>query len=256
MRRYLPVVIKGWRLLAGRALSLEISVLASIGAIGGLLWAFISIAEEVTEGETRKWDELLLMALRDRDDPAKPWGPHWVQEMARDFTALGGVAVLLLITAAAVGYLRLIGKKHAAAVVLIAVIGGQLCSTLLKMGFDRARPDLVPHGSFVYTATFPSGHALMSAVTYLTLGALLASVHSPVRVKAYFLAVALLMTLLVGVSRVYLGVHWPTDVAAGWSVGAAWALMSWLLMRWLQKRGEVERPSDPEAAATWREGGG
>lgn len=113
----------------------------------------------------------------------------------------------------------------------------------LKMGFDRVRPDLVPHGSFVYTASFPSGHALMSAVTYLTLGALLASVHSPARVKAYFLAVAMVLTLLVGVSRVYLGVHWPTDVAAGWSVGAAWALMSWLLMRWLQKRGGVERPA-------------
>ena len=249
MRRHLPLVIKGWRLLEGRALSLEISVLASIGAIGGLLWAFVSIADEVMEGETRKLDEWLLLALRDRADPAQPWGPQWVQEMARDFTALGGVAVLLLITAAAIGYLRLIGKKQAAVAVLIAVIGGQVFSTLLKMGFDRARPDLVPHGSFVYTASFPSGHALMSAVTYLTLGALLASVHSPARVKAYFLAVALILTLLVGVSRVYLGVHWPTDVAAGWSVGAAWALMSWLLMRWLQQRGEVERPSDPKATA-------
>jgi undecaprenyl-diphosphatase len=249
VRRHLPVFVKGLRLVADRALSLEVSVLLSLGVIGGLLWAFISIAAEVMEGDTRELDEILLMALRDSIDPSQPWGPHWVQEMARDFTALGSVAILLLITAAAIGYLRLIGKKHSALVVLIAVIGGQLCSTLLKMGFDRARPDLVPHGSFVYTASFPSGHAMMSAVTYLTLGALLASVHSPLRIKGYVLSLALVLTLLVGVSRVYLGVHWPTDVAAGWSIGAAWALLSSLIMRWLQKRGEVERPTNPNRAA-------
>jgi undecaprenyl-diphosphatase len=218
----------------------------SIGAVGALVWAFISIAEEVMQGETHELDEMILLALRDSADRAKPWGPHWVQETARDFTALGGVAVLLLLTVAAIGYLRLIGKKHSAFVVLIAVICGQVCSTLLKMGFDRARPDLVPHGAFVYTASFPSGHAMMSAVTYLTLGALLASVHTPMRIKAYVLTVAVILTLLVGVSRVYLGVHWPTDVAAGWVVGAAWALLSSLIMRWLQKRGEVEPPTNPK----------
>ncbi len=245
VRRHLPFLVRSLQMAADHALRLEMSVLLSIGAIGGLIWAFVSIAEEVMEGETRKWDEILLMALRDSADPAKPWGPHWVQEMARDFTALGGIAVLLLLTVAAIGYLLLIGKKHSAFVVLIAVTGGQLCSSLLKTGFDRVRPDLVPHGAFVYTASFPSGHAMMSAITYLTLGALLASVHSPIRIKAYLLALALVLTLLVGVSRVYLGVHWPTDVAAGWTVGAAWALLSSLAMRWLQKRGEVERPSNP-----------
>jgi undecaprenyl-diphosphatase len=235
--------MKGLRLVADRALRLEISVLVSLGVIGALLWVFASIADEVMEGDTRQLDEMLLMALRDSADGTKPWGPHWVQEMARDFTALGSVAVLLLLTTAAIGYLRLIGKKHAAFVVLIAVIGGQVCSTLLKMGFDRARPDLVPHGSFVYTASFPSGHAMMSAVTYLTLGALLASVHSSIRIKAYILTLALVLTVLVGMSRVYLGVHWPTDVAAGWALGATWALLCSLVMRWLQKRGEVERPT-------------
>ena len=233
-----------WKTLLDRTLRLEMSVLLTIGVAAGFLWAFVSIAEEVLEGETRKWDERLLLALRDSTDPAKPWGPPWVQEMARDFTALGGVAVLLLLTAAAIGYLRLIGKKHSALLVLIAVIGGQLCSTLLKLGFDRARPDLVPHGAAVYTASFPSGHAMMSAVTYLTLGALLAGVHSRLHVKLYVLTLALVLTLLVGVSRVYLGVHWPTDVAAGWTVGAAWALLSSLVMQWLQKRGGVERPGD------------
>jgi undecaprenyl-diphosphatase len=169
-----------------------------------------------------------------------------VQETARDFTALGGVAVLSLMTAAAIGYLLLAAKRHAAIAVFVAVAGGLMLSTLLKLGFDRARPDIVPHGSFVYTASFPSGHSMLAAVTYLTLGALLARVEASVRIKIYLLSVAAFLTVLVGVSRVYLGVHWPTDVAAGWAVGAAWALACSLVMRWLQTRGKVEPPSGAE----------
>ncbi len=117
-------------------------------------------------------------------------------------------------------------------------------STLLKQLFSRPRPDLVPHESFVYTASFPSGHSMMAAVTYLTLGALLARVQPRRQVKAYLLVLAALVTLLVGISRVYLGVHWPTDVLAGWAAGAIWALLSWLVARWLQRRGQVEPDAD------------
>jgi undecaprenyl-diphosphatase len=232
LRRRLPVV--------------EASVLAVIGLLGALLWLFISIAGEVREGETADWDRRLLLALRSAADPAMPWGPPWMQEMARDFTALGGVAVLSLMTFAVVGYLLLARKRHAAAAVFVAVAGGLILSTLLKLGFERARPDIVPHGSFVYTTSFPSGHSMMAAVTYLTLGALLARVEASVRIKIYLLSVAVILTVLVGVSRVYLGVHWPTDVAAGWTVGAAWALLCSLVMRRLQRRGKVEPPSGEE----------
>lgn len=224
----------------------EASVLAVIGLLGALLWLFISIAGEVREGETADWDRRLLLALRSAADPAMPWGPPWVQEMARDFTALGGVAVLSLVTFAVVGYLLLARKRHAAAAVFVAVTGGLVLSTLLKLGFDRARPDLVPHGSLVYTTSFPSGHSMMAAVTYLTLGALLARVEASIRIKIYLLSVAVVLTVLVGVSRVYLGVHWPTDVAAGWTVGAAWALFCSFVMRRLQRRGKVEPPSGEE----------
>jgi undecaprenyl-diphosphatase len=223
--------------------TVEASLVVSIGLIGAALWLFISIAGEVVEGETTAWDRRLLLALRSAADPATPWGPPWVQEMARDFTALGGVAVLTLMTAAVIGYLLLAGKRHAAIAVFVAVAGGLILSTLLKLGFDRARPDLVPHGSFVYTSSFPSGHSMMAAVTYLTLGALLARVEASIRIKIYLLTVAVCLTVLVGVSRVYLGVHWPTDVAAGWTVGAAWALACSLVMRRLQRRGKVEPPS-------------
>jgi undecaprenyl-diphosphatase len=229
-----------------RLSTVEASALAAIGLLGASLWLFLSIAGAVVEGETTAWDRRLLLALRNAADPAIPWGPAWVQEMARDFTALGGVAVLTLMTLAVIGYLLLAGKRNAAIAVLVAVAGGLILSTLLKLGFNRARPDLVPYGAVVYTRSFPSGHSMMAAITYLTLGALLARVEGTLRIKIYLLTVAVFLTVLVGVSRVYLGVHWPTDVAAGWAVGAAWALLCSLVMRRLQRRGKVEPPSPPK----------
>ena len=233
-------------LIRKRLSSVEASVLIALGLFGAFIWLFLVIAEEVVEGGTAAWDRKLLLALRNAVDPAIPWGPPWVQEMARDFTALGGVAVLTLMTAAVIGYLLLAGKRNAAIAVLVAVAGGLIASTLLKLGFHRARPDLVPHGSVVYTTSFPSGHSMMAALTYLTLGALLARVEGSIRIKIYLLTVAVCLTVLVGVSRVYLGVHWPSDVAAGWAVGAAWALLCSLVMRRLQREGQVEPPSPPE----------
>jgi undecaprenyl-diphosphatase len=144
------------------------------------------------------------------------------------------------VTLAVIGFLLIDGKRHAALLVLVSIGGGTLLSSGLKGLFDRPRPDLVPHGVEVYTMSFPSGHATLSAVTYLTLGALLARVQPRRRVKAYLLSVAVLLAVLIGASRVYLGVHWPTDVLAGWCVGAAWAMLCWTVATWLQRRGEVE----------------
>jgi undecaprenyl-diphosphatase len=166
--------------------------------------------------------------------------------MGRDFTALGGVGVLTFITIAALGSLLLSRRFRMALFTLVAVSGGMLLSTLLKLGFDRPRPDLVPHESIVYTASFPSGHSMMSAVTYLTLAALLNSVEPSRRLKAYLLIVAIAVTVLTGVSRVYLGVHWPTDVLAGWAAGAAWAALCWLVAHYMQRRGKVEKPAEDE----------
>jgi undecaprenyl-diphosphatase len=124
-----------------------------------------------------------------------------------------------------------------------------LLSTGLKMGFERPRPDLVPHATRVYTASFPSGHAMLSAITYLTLGALLARVEKSRRVSAFIMGLAIITTLLVGISRVYLGVHWPSDVVAGWSVGAAWASLCWFVALQLQRRGQVEKPGEASPPA-------
>jgi undecaprenyl-diphosphatase len=220
-------------------------VLLLVAAFG---WGFVELADEVREGETRSIDTTILLALRVPGDPADPLGPGWFEELARDITALGGVGVLTLLTLAVAGLLWLQGHHRSVVLVLVSVAGGLLLSTLFKEAFDRPRPDLVPHGATVYTASFPSGHSMMAAVTYLTLAVMYARVEPRRAVKIYLIAVATLIILLVGASRVYLGVHWPTDVLAGWLAGATWALLCWLVARWLQRRGAVE----PEAGDSVR----
>jgi undecaprenyl-diphosphatase len=204
------------------------------------LWAFAEIADEVTEGESHAFDESVLRALREADDPADPIGPIWLEEAGRDITALGGIPVLALVTFGVSGFLWLSGKTHAMWSVLAAVVSGTCLSYGLKFAFARPRPDLVPHLSQVYSSSFPSGHAMMSAVVYLTLGSLLAAVIHERRAKLYVISAAVVLTLLIGVSRVYLGVHYPTDVLAGWSVGLAWALLCRMVVGWLQRHGAVE----------------
>jgi undecaprenyl-diphosphatase len=222
----------------------EIGPLVSLAALSFFAYAFIAIAGEVVEGETSGLDRALLLFLRNPGDLSDPIGPGWLEGAARDVTGLGGDTVLTLVTVAVAVYLVMAGKRGAALLVVLTVCGGLVLSTLLKIGFERPRPDLVPHAVRVYTASFPSGHAMLSAVTYLTLGALLARFEEQRRIKAYFLGLAVFLTLLVGASRVYLGVHWPSDVLAGWCVGAAWAAFCWFLALQLQRRGEVERAGE------------
>lgn len=233
---------------AAKRLEIETLVLMVVISLGA--WGFVKIAGEVGEGSTRGIDEKLLRAMRSATDASDPVGPKWFEEMARDFTSLGGAAVLILISLATATYLLLLGKRHAAFFLIVAAGGGQILSSLFKMGFDRPRPDLVPHGTFVYSASFPSGHAMVSAVTYLTLGALLARLHRPPALKAFFLGLAILLTVLVGLSRVYLGVHWPTDVVAGWAAGSVWASLCWLAALAFQRRGSVEPAIRPAEGAT------
>jgi undecaprenyl-diphosphatase len=220
--------------------AVEPRMLAVLLAIAGCVWAFAELADKIEEGEADSFDTRVLLALRSPADPADPLGPGWIEEFGRDVTALGGFGVLLFLTFASAGYLWLGGRQRSMLLLLVAVGGGQLLSILFKLGFDRPRPDLVPHGTLVYTASFPSGHAMMAAVTYLTLGAMLARVQPSRALKAYVLALAATVAIAVGISRVYLGVHWPTDVLAGWTAGAAWALACWSVARWLARRGAVE----------------
>ena len=226
----------------------EIPILLCVLALSGGLWIFVELADEIGEQDIRSIDESVLLALRTPGDPADPLGPEWVEEVARDITALGGVAVLVLFGLGTLGYLLIARSGRAALFAVIAIVGGWLLSSLLKASYERPRPDLVPHEAIVYTASFPSGHAMMSAITYLTLAALLSRTEPRWRLKAYLLLTAIVIAILVGISRVYLGVHWPTDVLAGWAVGAAWASLCWLVYRWLQRRGTVEESAEDDSA--------
>jgi undecaprenyl-diphosphatase len=233
----------------------EIGPLVSLSACGLFTWGFVEIADGVLEGETHTLDSTILLAFRNPQNLSDPLGPGWLEEAARDITGLGGYAILTMLTAATVAYLHMVGKRGAALLVIVSVVGGAMLSDGLKLGFERSRPDLVPHATQVYTASFPSGHAMLSAVTFLTLGALLARIQKRRRTSTFIMTIAIIMTLMVGVSRVYLGVHWPSDVLAGWSVGAAWAALCWFVALQLQQRGQVEKPGESSATHTDAEAG-
>ena len=206
------------------------------------LYGFIEVAEEMGEGGMQHFDEWLLRRLRREGDPAMPIGPSWLAQMVTDITALGGPAVLVIVILFAIGYLALERRYGAAALVIVASAGGGLLSVGLKQVFARDRPDIVPHLVAVDSLSFPSGHAMAAAVIYLTLGALLARFTARRRMRVYVIGVSLVLTFLVGTTRLYLGVHYPSDVLAGWSGGLAWALFCWLVARYLQYRGTVETP--------------
>jgi undecaprenyl-diphosphatase len=218
----------------------ELTIIMLSTLVVGGIWLFVGVAGEVMEGDTQAFDEAIILALRNPVDLADPVGPLWLEEIGRDLTALGGVAILAILTVGVVLFLFLQGTTRAAYFVSTAVVGGVLLGTLLKEFFARPRPELVPHLSYVYTASFPSGHSLNAAVVYLALGVLLARLQKQRILKIYILLVAAFVTVAVGISRVYLGVHWPTDVLAGWTAGAVWALLCWSVMWWLQRSGEVE----------------
>jgi undecaprenyl-diphosphatase len=224
----------------------ELAILLALFAIAAGVWAFAKLATEVKEGETRGFDRELLLAMRRPGDLA-PLGSRAFQEAARDVTALGGVTVLGLLTVFTTVFLALDGKRHMAYFALGSVAGGMGASELLKDLVQRPRPDIVPQLVYASNTSFPSGHSMMSTVVYLTLAALLARSHGRKAVKAFFLLTAALLCLLVGVSRVYLGVHWPTDVLAGWTAGAVWALLCWLGARWLQGRKTLEPEAERSA---------
>ncbi len=205
--------------------------LVLVALAAGGLFLFIKLAGEVLEGETAAFDEKLLLLLRIADDPGTPIGPYWLSHAVDDITALGGVTVLSLMTIMILGYLLLARRLHIAIFTFAAVAGGWLLSAALKLGIARPRPDIVPHLVEVSDLSFPSGHAMLSAVTYLTLGALLSRAESSRVTRLYTMGVAIFLTLVVGLSRIYLGVHYPTDVLGGWCAGASWALVCWVIAR-------------------------
>lgn len=218
---------------------LELKTVLTFAVIGLGLWVFASIAEEVFEGESHRIDSAILLALRE-PGTNDPIGPAWFEYAISDLTALGGYAVLTLVVVLSGFYLILQRRAATAAMMIGAVVSGTILVSLFKTVFDRDRPDLVDHLTHATSSSFPSGHASAATLTYLTLGLLLASAQERRRARVFIITSALLIAVLVGFSRVYLGVHWPSDVVAGWGFGAAWAVGWWfaarLVSRWHASR--------------------
>jgi len=201
-----------------------LTILALVTGATASLALFIKVAEEVVDGDTHHIDIWIIKLLRATGNVNDPLGPKWLEDFARDVTALGSPAVLGLFVVIVSIFLLLVGNRRLSIFMMLAAGGGTVVVTILKVAFARPRPQFAPDGLLVYSASFPSGHAMISAVVYLTLGALIARIVQEVRLKLYIMTIAVFLTGLVGFSRIYLGAHWPSDVLAGWAIGAAWAL--------------------------------
>lgn len=224
----------------------EMGVLVLLVLIVGGVWAFMEIADEVTEAEPVGVDKRVMDFLW--KGPSPPAGPEWLEDTARDITSLGSYTIVALLGGVVAVYFGLKRRFGLMALTVAAVAGGALVSTGLKMLFARERPSL-DHLVRVVTYSFPSGHALLSAVVYLTMGALLAHAEPRKRFKIYFMSVAALLAVLVGITRVYLGVHFPTDVLAGWIAGAVWAICCLLIAQSLRRQALAHRSTpSPDAA--------
>jgi undecaprenyl-diphosphatase len=221
----------------------EFWLLGGIAVASGLVLAFLSLADEVVEGETKAFDTAILMMFRDPNNVDQVIGPAWVHEMVRDITSLGSFSLLGLFVLGVCAYLIMVRLKSAALLLIVSVMGGTLLSTVLKMGYNRPRPDLTAM-SQQFTASFPSGHAMLSAVTFLTIGAVLARIAPTRNLQVFAIGGAVFLTVLVGLSRLYMGVHYPSDVLAGWCLGAAWAMLCSTIAFKLQSIGAIAKPEE------------
>ena len=227
----------------------ELRILVGAVALLAMVWIIAVLAGKVLSGETRQFDEWVLSSLRRAEDPRQLRGPHWLTLLAQDITALGGPTVLGLTVLAVTGYLFLHGLYRNGLFVFLASTGGWVLNSILKQLFSRTRPDVVPHLREVVSSSFPSGHALTSAAVFLTLGALLMRIANGRLAKYYCMAIAMFVTFLVGMSRIFLGVHYPTDVVAGWLIGMSWALLCWMVERVLERRAGLRREKQEQQAS-------
>ena len=223
----------------GRSGRLEVAILIAIFVVVAGFWTFGLLAAEVMDGDTRKFDERVLLSLRQPSNLSVPIGPRWTLQVARDITAFGSAVGIGLVTLIVSGYLGLQRRFSLLSFVLASVVSATLLSVVLKNIFHRPRPQVVPHLTDIASASFPSGHSMMSSMVYLTLAALLARTVRDMKTKVYFFVVASVLTGLIGLSRLYLGVHFPTDVLAGWCIGCSWAAVCSLAAHYLSRHASI-----------------
>ena len=212
----------------------EFAVLGALAVITLGIMTFVEIADDMTEADGQAFDQMVLHWMQ--PVAGQPRGPWWLHEAAADITSLGGIAVLGLFAIVAIGILFILRKRLSAYLLVIGLAGGVALSEGLKALFERQRPPAAYQAVETLNASFPSGHALLSTVFYLTVAVMMTRAFPRQRLKAYVLGVGIVFALLVGVTRVYLGAHWASDVMAGWCVGAAWAMALWLVSYAVERR--------------------
>ncbi len=216
--------------------------------LGAALFLFTKLSLAVSGGATLELDNQILTAVRDPQNKQQLLGPTWLLPATRDITALGGVAVTTLLTLLVTAFFALRKKWRLLLFFLASVGGGTGTMLIMKYQFHRARPTVVPILDDVSNEAYPSGHSMISAIVYLTLGAFLAKSSDSRRLRLYYFSVALFLTLVIGLSRIALAAHYPSDVLAGWSLGVTWSCTSYLLVQMLQKRGVIEKPGNPNGS--------
>jgi undecaprenyl-diphosphatase len=227
----------------------EIAALTALFVAALGVMTFIEIADDMTEADGQAFDQQVLALLRPyADDPGRPWGPWWLKEAAADITSLGGISVLGLFALIVIVFLLSQRKWLSSLLLALGLVGGVMLSEGLKAVFERERPPQLMQAVETINASFPSGHALLATVFYLSIAVMLTRAFPRQRFKIFVLGVGILMALLVGLTRIYLGAHWATDVFAGWAVGSAWAMVLWLVAygvaRW-QKRHQAPLQDEP-----------
>jgi undecaprenyl-diphosphatase len=211
--------------------AVEPRLLLGLAAIVAGVWALLKLGGEVAEGETDAFDRRILSALRQAGQPHAPIGPPWFGEAMRDITALGGTTFVVLATLLAVAALVFHHSRRRALLLAGVVAAAQITDDGLKAFYGRPRPDYSVTGLVTYSHSFPSGHSTASAALWLSLALIAASFERRPARKAFWFGAAGFVIAAVGFSRVYLGVHWPTDVLGGWMLGACYALAGWMLWR-------------------------
>jgi len=206
-------------------------IVALLAAIASFAYVFLTLGSEVGEGDSRRIDRAILLALRVPGHLGTPRGPGWLRESVTDMSSLGSPTVLTLVVLLACGYLVSRRRPYLAGLALAVIGSGTLAASLFKTWFDRARPDVVPHLVPAYSLSFPSGHAADSAMVYLTLAMLITPTEKRRSTRIFLLCSAISLTIMIGLTRLYLGVHWPSDVLAGWIFGSGWALIGHLATR-------------------------
>jgi undecaprenyl-diphosphatase len=211
---------RGWRIDRRKAI-----------VVSALFWAgFALMVWLVTTGRTGGFDKPGLLFWR-TGVGLVPKGPKFLLESVRDLTSLGGVLLRNLIAIGAVTALLFLRLRREAILLTLTVMGAWIVEGAIKGLVGRPRPEIVPHLTEAGGASFPSGHAFNSAVVYIAIALAFATLSARESVRLTIIGIAIVMSLVVAWTRVWLGVHFPSDVTAGWLGGAGWAFLAAALLQ-------------------------